>query len=402
MKAYLSREIHDQGNYDVVVAGGGVAGCAAALSAARCGMKTLLVEKGILLGGLATVGLINWYEPLCNGRGKKLITGIAEEMLLLSIRYGYSTLPEYWKTAATQVENPARRYASAFSPTAFSLALMELLADNGVTLRLDTLATYPEVTNGHCDGVVAESKTGAEYFGARVVIDATGDADLFDRAGCACILGHNYLTYAAHKITLGKDYPALRASDVRTRLRQGSGMTGVGHPPGMKLFHGTTGEEVTEFVLIGQRMTLEKLKADGRAAYEITSLPGMAQFRTTRHILGDYTLTGSDAYRPHEDSIGVIGDFRKADAWYEIPYRTLYSTQCDNLLAAGRIISAEGDGWEVTRVIPPAVLTGQAAGEAAALAVKTGCGVEAIPVIDLQRSLQEKGVQLGIEPQAAP
>jgi NADPH-dependent 2,4-dienoyl-CoA reductase/sulfur reductase-like enzyme len=62
MKTYLSREIYDQGSCDVVVAGGGVAGCAAALSAARCGMRTLLIEKSVLLGGLATLGLITWYD----------------------------------------------------------------------------------------------------------------------------------------------------------------------------------------------------------------------------------------------------------------------------------------------------------------------------------------------------
>ncbi len=394
MKTYLSREIYDQGSCDVVVAGGGVAGCAAALSAARCGMRTLLIEKSVLLGGLATLGLITWYEPLCDGRGTKLITGIAEELLHLAIRYGYDSLPGEWGPDVRKAENPTRRYTTLYSPTAFSLALMEILTDHGVTLRLDTLATHPVVKNGHCEGVVSESKTGAEYFGARVVIDATGDADLFDRAGCDCVVGKNFLTYTAHCAQLGKDCSPLRATDVRGWMHQGSRLDGTGHPAGMKYFHGVTGEEVTEFVLIGQQMLLDKLKAAGRDKYEVTSLPGMAQFRTTRHILGAYTLTGSDAYRHHSDSVGVIGDFRKQDDWYEVPFRTLYSAGCENLLAAGRIVSAEGDGWEVTRVIPAAVLTGQAAGEAAALAIREGCNVADIDIDKLQSNLQSKGVQL--------
>ena len=74
-------------SYDVIVVGGGVAGVSAAVSAARSGMKTLLMEKFTVLGGLATVGLINWWEPLCNAEGKKLISGVSEEILRRTIRY---------------------------------------------------------------------------------------------------------------------------------------------------------------------------------------------------------------------------------------------------------------------------------------------------------------------------
>jgi hypothetical protein len=89
----------------------------------------------------------------------------------------------------------------------------------------------------------------------------------------------------------------------------------------------------------------------------------------------------------------VIEDFRKQDDGMSA-FRTLYSAGCENLLAAGRIVSAEGDGWEVTRVIPAAVLTGQAAGEAAALAIREGCNVADIDIDKLQSNLQSKGVQL--------
>ena len=67
-------------NYDVIVVGGGIAGIAAAVSAAREGMKTFLIEKSFNLGGLATGGLISWYEPLCDGKGNQMIFGIAEEL----------------------------------------------------------------------------------------------------------------------------------------------------------------------------------------------------------------------------------------------------------------------------------------------------------------------------------
>lgn len=91
-------ELKVKGIYDVIVAGGGVSGCAAAIAAARRGKKVLLVEKTISLGGLATNGLIVFYNPsLCDRKGRKIMGGLAEEFLQAAIRYGCGSLPEEWK-----------------------------------------------------------------------------------------------------------------------------------------------------------------------------------------------------------------------------------------------------------------------------------------------------------------
>ena len=121
--------------YDVIVVGGGVAGVAAAVAASRNGAKTLLMEKTVILGGLATIGLINWYEPLCDGEGNQMVTGIAEELIKLSVKYGFESLPEKW---GGEGKYPPRgeRYATFFSPNIFALALIEYLEQNGVSLRL--------------------------------------------------------------------------------------------------------------------------------------------------------------------------------------------------------------------------------------------------------------------------
>ena len=96
----FTKKLKKEKYHDVIVAGGGVAGVAAALTAAKTGKSVLLLEKTTLLGGLATAGLINLFVPMCNGRGKQIIFGLAEELLRDSIRYGYATLPEEWKTAS--------------------------------------------------------------------------------------------------------------------------------------------------------------------------------------------------------------------------------------------------------------------------------------------------------------
>ena len=91
------REVIERESYDVIVAGGGVAGVSAAAAAAREGASVLLIEKGVALGGLATIGLISWYEPLCDSEGTQMTGGISEELLHLAIRYGFDDLSQDWR-----------------------------------------------------------------------------------------------------------------------------------------------------------------------------------------------------------------------------------------------------------------------------------------------------------------
>ena len=123
-------------------------------------------------------------------------------------------------------------------------------------------------------------------------------------------------------------------------------------------------------------------------------MPGMPQFRTTRHIAGDYTFREEDAYRHFDDSIGAICDFSRADLLFEVPYRTLCRQDYPNVLAVGRIAAAEGFGWDILRVIPPAILTGQAAGVAAALALDAGVPIAEVDIPTLQEVLASQNVMI--------
>ena len=386
---------------DVLVVGGGIAGVAAALAARRAGVRVLLLEKQALLGGLATNGLISWYEPLCDGQGHQLIYGLAEELLRLSFRYGDDSLPEIWKDRSVPVD-PAKvrpekqhpvggRYATFFSPTMFQLAMDEILLNEGVELRLDIQAVTPVVENGRVVGVVTESKSGRECFPAKAVVDATGDADLFDRADIPCVLGKNFLSVVTHWSDTSEKKKAL---DLRKWRCGGADLHGNGHPVDYPFLSGTTNEEVTQFLLDSRRIIRERTMVEDRTARDIVALPAMAQFRKTRRLDGAYTLTERDCHAAHADSIGLAADFEKVGDWYEIPYGCLYHPDCANMLAAGRMISSDGWAWDVTRVIPVCALTGQAAGLAAAQIAATDQTAAALPIDGLQKALREQGVVL--------
>ena len=112
-------------NCDVVVVGGGIAGISAAASAARNGMHVVLIEKSVVLGGLATLGNVCIYLALCDGCGNKVYGGLAEELLHETIRYGYDNLPDCWRGRPFRLEAPAGRYRTQFNVPAAILPLMK-------------------------------------------------------------------------------------------------------------------------------------------------------------------------------------------------------------------------------------------------------------------------------------
>lgn len=370
----LGMEPVKQGKYDVIVVGGGIAGIAAAVSASREGASVLLLEKSINLGGLATSGLISWYEPLCDGDGKQIIYGIAEELIQLSVEYCFDNLPQRWGGSG---HNPARneRYSTFYSPTVFTAALDQYVLKHNVTLRFDTLATYPVMEGNRCLGVVVENVGGREYFEGSIIIDATGDASIMHRAGVPTVVGKNYMTYIVHYFDKEMAEELSETGDTckfRKWMNTGSDMFGNGHPKGLKLLTGVTAEEITDYVIAGKKSLLECCKHFDKDSYDVMTIPSMAQLRTIRRIVGDCDFEAIDM-KKYADSIGDCGDFRPdgKGKHYQIPGGALYNSKFPNLIAAGRIISApQGDGWEVARVIPVCALTGEAAGKLAVKRIK--------------------------------
>lgn len=388
-------------SFDVIVAGAGVAGVAAALEAARNGLRTALVEKTILVGGLATAGLVNVYLPLCDGNGTQVTFGIAEEMLHLSLRYGPGDVPRSWREG--QKPGAYARYLAVFSPASFVLGLDEALAETGVELWLDTLVCAPVLASGRIVGVEVENKSGRGLLRAKCVVEATGDADVAFRSGAACVEGENWLSIWAAQASLETAQKAVAQGSGAALLdlvRLGGDDAGRGAPLSRK-WHGTSGEDVTQFVLETRRLLREHYKArhaelgpSGRHDLFPLTLPAMAQYRTTRRIVGQATLSDGQQGRHAADSVGLVADWRKVGQVWEIPYGTLLPRGPKGLIAAGRCISSEGDAWQVTRVIPPAALTGQVVGLAATLAARGDTAPDDLDAADIQQELRKKGIPI--------
>lgn len=391
--------------YDFIVCGGGVAGAAAALSGRRQGMQVLLLDKLCILGGLATGGLVNYWVPLCNGRGKYIIGGLARELLQLSLQHSFHTLRPDWINGEPDHET-TQRSDTWFSGGMFSLALLKLLTDEGVDVLYDALASSPVMEGKHCAGIIIDGKSGRRFYPCRVLADATGDASILKQAGVPVINGKNYYTYYGEAISLSGCREALEKKNVFFAYDHPYGgkadLHGHRQPEGKEPYFDCGLEAVNRYLQENQLHMYEEEKRRCGMERNIHSLPALPQLRTARHIDGNATLTGGDCYRHCNSSIGTICDFEYRDRLYEVPFGTLVKDGFDNLITCGRSASASGWGWDVLRVLPPAILTGQAAGIAASLAITCGVPVPNVPIERLQHALADTGVIIHYEDNWVP
>lgn len=393
----ITKKLTVKKEYDVIICGGGVAGVAAAVTAAKRGFSTLLIEKSNILGGLATLGRINLFVPMCNGRGKQIIFGLCEKWTRMSAKYGYDTIPEEWKDGEPK-EYTEKRYTQRFSPYIFAFQLNEEIKASGADILLDCMACAPVMEGNICRGVLTESKSGTELYGCKMLIDTTGDCDVLRRGGIPTVAGKNFYTYSATTISFESMRKALETGDIRRAYGSiaggGINLFGDNQPEGVPQWSGLTVEEVTDYLLTMQQNVLDKLKETDRRTRDVAVMPMMPQFRTTAHIKGDYSLKVADAYRHFDDSVCAINDFEHRDHLFEVPLRTLCRRDYPNILAAGRCADGTGYGWDLLRVIPPAILTGQAAAHAACQAIEEKCAVAAVGIKKLQTCLENDDIMV--------
>ena len=410
---------------DVLVCGGGPAGVAAAVSAARLGAKTLLVEQCGIVGGVSTSGLMSHWTG--NTRG-----GIYEEIL----------------DRSRDSEDPARR--QTINPDKLQDAYLSMLAESGAQLRLYTFVSAPLMEDGRVAGAICESKSGRQAFRAKVVVDATGDGDVAARAGAAFDLGRAG-DGAMQPMTLmfklgGVDTaraifpPSFETHiDVPAGEIQALGRAELPAPAGHVLLYrstlpgvvtvnmtnctgvdGTKAEDLTKAQIachgqIAAIVDFLRRRAPGYENCFVIASAAQIGVRETRHFRGVSTITEDDilAARVFPDWVVTKAHFNfdihnvhgaGLDAngcqhgftqrlGYTIPYGCLVPETLDGLLLAGRSISGTHKACSNFRAMPICAGIGQAAGIAAALAARSGLQPRALPPAAIQSELRRQGVE---------
>ena len=379
-------------NYDVAVCGGGFGGIAAALAAAREGKSVILFEKEYMLGGLGTAGLVTIYLPLCDGCGRQVSFGIAEELLKLSITYGAEErYPANWlDNTGTRTEND-QRFEVQYNAQVFAILAEKLLIENGVDILYGSYVVDAATENGKITALYVENKSGRIAYPIRSVVDATGDCDIvkFSGAPTATFRQGNVLAaWYYYTGEVGYKLQSVGAADVPEEERTGN----EAKPLLSRRFTGLDGKEISEMVALSHQATLnnwlKKRESDKNAV--ISTIATIPQLRMTRRIVGEYEMAHTELHTYFEDSIGMVSNWKKRGPVYEVPFRTLYSKEVKNLICAGRCTSVNETLWDVMRVIPCCAVTGQAAGTAAAMTDD----FTALDIGALQQKLQANGVVL--------
>ncbi|MBP5270461.1 MAG: FAD-dependent oxidoreductase, partial [Clostridia bacterium] len=352
---------------EVAVAGGGVAGISAALAAARNGADVLLVEGEYLLGGLATLGLVTYYLPLCDGRGHQVVFGIPEELLRLSVKHGCEKdRPDPWLDGGSIGEKTKKRFKAGYNGNLFALECERLLLSEGVRLLYGTRVVSAVREGSRVTHLICENKSGRFAIETGRVIDATGDADVAHLCGAPTAL-------PAHGNILAAWYYWYRDGERRLKMYGGSDIPEDergSRPEKKKLsetrYSGLDGEENSRYVIDSHAALYadwseRRLAEPGIVPDHLAVIP---QLRMTRKIAGRATPDVSDERRAFGDSVGVVSDWRRRGPVYEIPFGSLCPEGVVNLLAAGRIVSVSDALWDNTRSIPCCSVTGTAAGTA--------------------------------------
>lgn len=389
---------------DVLVVGGGSAGIAAAVAAARAGAKVMLVERYGSLGGLASNGLIVLLLTLDDGRGKQVIAGLCQEMVdRLSARNACMFPPkDEWGSPDPELVERYRRlglvwgsgphvvrYSVAYDPEEFKVESDAMVLEAGVDLRFHRLAVGVVHDDRRITHVVFESKSGREAVACRAVIDATGDLDI------GALAGEPFEAEKIHPWLWFRTANVDEASAERSaqRARGAAGRISREIDP-------TDADDLTFAEVECRRMVraeLDRLRAEapGFERAWIAQIAATLGITESRRLSGRYTIGRDDIDRSFPDTVAITGHWTRYGATYAIPYRALLAPGIDNLLAAGRCISADHRAHHATKEIPACFATGEAAGAAAALALQHGVTPATLNVASLQGHLRKAGAYLG-------
>ena len=407
-----AREIPVTAEADVVVVGGGPGGILAALAAAREGADTLLIERYGFLGGMATAGLMTSFNGFRNEHPPdhvQTVRGYAQELVdRLVAEGGACGCTGHGNFGdLTPGECP---YAVSFDPEVLKRVALEMLSEAKVRLRLHTWFAGAHTEGRRVTAAVVENKSGRQAVAGRMYVDATGDGDVAAAAGARFDRveksgeGMMRMTLMYRVAGLPKPGP-----DERRLWINGVTTQWGPSPEGLD---GSDSADLTTGEIAARRQVAEhvaKLREKCPDAGLIDTACGIG-VRETRRIVGLYTITEDDCLtgRPQEDSVAVsanpvpnyYGPRRFFDhLGFEIPYRSLVPADLDNVLLAGRCISACQPAFQSARSMAPAMAISQASGTAAAMCVAAGCRNADLDVPALQRRIERAGAVVRVPPQ---
>ncbi len=401
-----SREIPIRWEADIVVCGGGPAGTAAALAAARRGASVLLLERYGCLGGLATGGLV-LALPSFEDLGRPIIRGIGYETRQRMIDSGEAEFR--WANGG-----------SLFDPEALKWLSIRMCKEAGVKVLHHVWVANAVVEDGRVQAVIVESKAGRLGVRGKLYIDGTGDGDVFAAAGSAFETSNQHigLPFRVANVDIEKwerareaDPDGVSAAIEAARVAGGwesyAGFNVMPFPDGclwgnnmLSERSGLDPEDLTYIEIEGReciRRNIEALRqtVPGFERAWLLDVASQVGVRRTRRLIGEYVLTGEDTGQEDfriEDAIGRGNDFRKSGIAYDIPYRSLLPRDVNGLLVAGRCLSCDHEALEPLREIHVCWVMGEAAGVAAAMSLEQSCEPRDVSVPELQANLRAAGV----------
>ena len=442
--------------YDVLVVGGGNAGCAAAIAAARHGARTMLVERYGFLGGTATAAMVGPWMTFHSGN-KRIVGGIAQEIVERLQRLGGS--PGHLRDSSDYVPT-----ITPFDPEIHKALLFRMMDEAGVHLLLHAYFLRALTHDGEVEGAVFATVAGEREYRAKITIDATADAYVAASAGVATQQGDERgrvqpatLIFRLSHVDLAKTaayvrtHPDQMRTSLKTHERTPPALTAVAglydlwHAALEKSEVNIPREVVSFFITpypdeVTVNMTrvvdIDPLDPDDLTRAEVAAreqamelfeffrkhVPGFENsriaatatqigIRESRRIVGVYTLTRDDVLqgRHFEDAVarsaypidihnpsgtGTQTQRLRPGESYEIPYRCLVPASVERLLVAGRCISTTHEALASTRLTPTVMTLGQAAGTAAALANKERVRLRDVYPKELHAALVADGVIL--------
>jgi len=422
-----NRRLRVSESYDVIVAGGGFAGVSAAVASARKGAKTLLIEHYGFLGGTATAGGVCGFWATIEGLGD-VFTEIMENLKKLNALGGWRGEDEEY----LKYHTPGLRFDEEY----LKYILQDLVIRNGIDLRLHSRVIDVVKNGDKVEYLVVHGKSGIEALKAEIFIDTTGDGDVAALAGAEFKKGREsdgrvlQMTLTFKMWNTGKkvkavlpegcaeykspeDLPsffgAARIDDEKIYCNM---TRAIGLDP-------TKTEDLTKAEILARKQVMScvyYLQTHGYSTYQLASMATQIGVREGRRITGDYILTEEDIVNGREfpdviavgtsqidfhniDSYGPTGDRLEKVPSYQIPYRCILVKGIQNMLTAGKCISGDQVAQSSYRMIPTCAALGQAAGTAAALAVKNKVTLREINIKMFQEILRQDGIKFtGIPP----